>query len=121
MSHVPPKWCAYPSRVAFFGNHITELPVIPTDWTLNITNVASEWVEQQFLAHIADRPLVESPPKLDVATLLSCGQLALCILMHIDTRVSVFEHLPQYVVGSCLWNIVKLDINIVCYNEALAK
>jgi hypothetical protein len=77
MSHAAPECFAYPSHIAFFSNRITELPIIPSDWALNITNIASEWVEQQFLAHIADRPLVEPPAKLDAVTLLSCGQLAL--------------------------------------------
>ncbi|KAG2335336.1 hypothetical protein BDR05DRAFT_1006925 [Suillus weaverae] len=65
-----------------------ELLVISGDWALNVTNLASEGVEQQFLAHIADKPLVEPPSELDV-------------------------------VGS--WNPVKLDIDIMQYNEALAK
>jgi len=77
MSHAAPECFAYPSHIAFFGNRVTELPIIPSDWALNITNIASEWVEQQFLAHIADRPLVEPPAELDAVTLLSCGQLAL--------------------------------------------
>lgn len=33
----------------------------------------------------------------------------------------MFGHLPQYVVGSCVWDPVKLDIDIVRYNEALSK
>ncbi|KAG2744595.1 hypothetical protein P692DRAFT_20877798 [Suillus brevipes Sb2] len=77
MSHAAPECFAYPSHITFFGNCITELPIIPSDWVLNITNIASEWVEQQFLVHIADRPLVEPPAELDAVTLLSSSQLAL--------------------------------------------
>jgi hypothetical protein len=54
-----------------------QLPVIPEDWALHTTNAASDWVEQQFLAHIAGRPLVDPPAELDPTTILSCGQLAL--------------------------------------------
>jgi hypothetical protein len=54
-----------------------QLPVIPEDWVLHTTNVASNRVEQQFLAHIAGRPLVDPPAELDPTTILSCRQLAL--------------------------------------------
>ncbi|KAG2341409.1 hypothetical protein BDR05DRAFT_1001790 [Suillus weaverae] len=77
MSHITPEFLSYASHAAFLRNSISQLPVIPEDWALQTTNVASEWVKQQFLAHIADRPLVQPPPELDTTTLLSSGQLAL--------------------------------------------
>jgi hypothetical protein len=72
---------------------MSQLPVIPADWALRTTNVGSEWVEQQFLAHIADRPLVEPPPELDAVALLSCGQLALLMVrayQHPSVHLRIF-------------------------------
>ncbi|KAG1771385.1 hypothetical protein EV702DRAFT_1049007 [Suillus placidus] len=77
MSHIPPEWCSYASHMAFLRNGMNHMPMIPEDWALHATNLASEWVEQQFLAHIASRPLVPPPPGLDAHTILSCDQLAL--------------------------------------------
>ncbi|KAG2058422.1 hypothetical protein BDR06DRAFT_968434 [Suillus hirtellus] len=75
---------------------------IPRDWALNVSDIASEWVEQQFAAHIAGRPLVSAPPELDPETMVVCGQLALVL-------AEAYQH-P-----------IKLDIDVIWYNEALAK
>ncbi|KAG1760906.1 hypothetical protein EDD22DRAFT_848159 [Suillus occidentalis] len=97
MSHVPPEW-----------NHITELPVIPIDWTLNITNVAM------------DRLLVEPP-----TTLLSCGQLALCMAdayrhsSSVDQIPSFQEDSPGLPIG--YYRLQVLDHPVVSprHNESL--
>ncbi|KAG1738076.1 uncharacterized protein EDB91DRAFT_1249372 [Suillus paluster] len=99
MSHII---SSYASHIAFLRNGMNLMPVIPKDWALNATNCASEWVEQQFLAHIAGGSLVDPPPGMDVTTLLSCGQLAWLM-------AEVYRH-P-----------IKLDIDVIRYNEALAK
>lgn len=120
MSHVYPEWCAYPSHITFFGNHITELPVIPVDWALNITRSVNGLSSNSLLIYQTDHwwSLLLSlmwPPCCLVGSWL-------CVWwIYINTQVSVFGHLLQYVVGSCLWNLVKLDINIVQYNETLSK
>ncbi|KAG1726349.1 uncharacterized protein EDB91DRAFT_1086802 [Suillus paluster] len=85
-----------------YQNGMNLMPVIPEDWALHATNSASEWVEQQFLAHIAGRSLVDPPPRMDIPTLLLCGQLAWLM-------AEVYRH-P-----------IKLDINVIRYNKALAK
>lgn len=77
MSNPFPEWSSYADHLSFVRSGMRTLPVIPEDWALHTTNVASEWVEQQFLAHIGGRPLVDPPPELDAITILSCGQLAL--------------------------------------------
>ncbi|KAG1798400.1 hypothetical protein EV424DRAFT_1546255 [Suillus variegatus] len=81
----------------------------PRDWALNVTDIASEWVEQQFAAHIAGRPLVPAPPELDPETVVACGQLASGAGRGLST--------PQPIVMF----VVKLDIDVIRYNEALAK
>ncbi|KAG1797831.1 uncharacterized protein HD556DRAFT_1440791 [Suillus plorans] len=85
-----------------YEDGIGRLPVIPKDWALHATHSAGEWVEQQFLAHVAERLLVDPPPELDVETMLSCGQLALLM-------AEAYRH------------TIKLDIDIIRYNEALSK
>lgn len=67
--------------------------VIPPDWALHTTHLASEWVEQQFLAHVSGRPLVDPPPGLDMPTLLSCGQLAL-------RMAEAYRHPSEWTVSS---------------------
>lgn len=76
VSHLPTTGCPYASHLAFLQNGMNQFPVIPEDWALHTTHIASEWVEQQFLAHVAGRLLVDPPPGLDCPTLLSCGHLA---------------------------------------------
>jgi hypothetical protein len=83
-----PEWSSYAGHLSFFTSRMTKLPVIPKDWTLHTTNVASAWVKQQFLAHIGSRPLVDPPPKLDPATMLSCGQLTLLM-------ANVYQYLSE--------------------------
>ncbi|KAG1804574.1 hypothetical protein EV424DRAFT_1544604 [Suillus variegatus] len=90
------------SHLAFLRDGRSHIPVIPEDWALNTTNVASEWVEQQFLAHVSGRPLIDPPAGLDLPTLLSCGHLAFLM-------AEAYQH-P-----------IKLDIDIIRYNEALSK
>ncbi|KAG1856164.1 hypothetical protein F4604DRAFT_1932030 [Suillus subluteus] len=102
MSQISPEWCSYSNHADFLRNGVFRPAAIPPDWALHTTNIASEWVEQQFLAHIAGWPLVNPPPELDMVTMLSCGQLAL-------RMAHAYQH-P-----------IKLDINIIRYNEALAK
>ncbi|KAG0699571.1 hypothetical protein DFH29DRAFT_1001909 [Suillus ampliporus] len=102
MSHIPPEWYSYASHLTFLRNGMNQIPEIPEDWALHTTNSASEWVEQQFLAHIAGRSLIAPPPGLDLQTVLSCGQLALLM-------ANAYQHL------------IKLDIDIIQYNKALAK
>ncbi|KAG1894243.1 uncharacterized protein F5891DRAFT_985133 [Suillus fuscotomentosus] len=43
--------CSYASHLAFLHDGRNHMPVIPEDWALYTTHVASKWVEQQFLAH----------------------------------------------------------------------
>jgi hypothetical protein len=45
------------------------------DWPLNVTNIASAWVEQQFAAHVAGKPLVPALVALDPEMMIACGQL----------------------------------------------
>ncbi|KAG1721900.1 uncharacterized protein EDB91DRAFT_1256305 [Suillus paluster] len=99
MSHII---SSYASHIAFLRNGMNLMPVIPEDWALHATNCASEWVEQQFLAHIAGGSLVDPPPGMDVPTLLSCGQLA-------------------WLMAEAYRHLIKLDIDVIRYNEALAK
>ncbi|KAG1868408.1 hypothetical protein F4604DRAFT_1927265 [Suillus subluteus] len=75
---------------------------IPWDWALNVADIASEWVEQQFAAHIAGKPLVPAVLGLDPETVVVCGQLA-------------------FVLAEAYQHPIKLDIDIIRYNEALAK
>ncbi|KAG2352874.1 hypothetical protein BDR07DRAFT_1497472 [Suillus spraguei] len=88
--------------MAFLANAGNDIRAIHEDWALNTTNRVSEWVEQQFLAHVAGRTLLPPPPGVDMATLLSCGKLALFM-------AEAYQH-P-----------IKLGIDIIRYNEALAK
>jgi hypothetical protein len=55
---------------------------IPPDWALHTTNMASEWVEQQFVAHISGQPLVVPPPEHAHCAVLSTISLVFgrCIL-----------------------------------------
>ncbi|KAG1868328.1 hypothetical protein DFJ58DRAFT_837967 [Suillus subalutaceus] len=99
MSQISPESCSYSNHADFLRNGVFRPARIPQDWALHTTNVASEWVEQQFLAHIAGWPLVNLPPKLDMVTMLSCGQLAL-------RMAHAYQH---------------SNIDIIRYNEALAK
>ncbi|KAG2052599.1 hypothetical protein BDR06DRAFT_1056849 [Suillus hirtellus] len=78
------------------------------DWALNVADIASKWVEQQFAAHIAGRLLVPMPLELDPETMVACGQLASVLAEATNT--------PPIVMF-----VVKLDINVIRYNEALAK
>ncbi|KAG2048901.1 hypothetical protein BDR06DRAFT_1012551 [Suillus hirtellus] len=102
MSHLPTTRCPYASHLAFLWNSMNPSSPIPEDWALHTTHVASEWVEQQFLTHMAGRPLVDPLPGLDCPTLLSCRHLALLM-------AEAYQH-P-----------IKLDIDIIQYNKALAK
>ncbi|KAG1843489.1 hypothetical protein F4604DRAFT_1689498 [Suillus subluteus] len=97
MSDISPEFLSYVNHMTFLRNGMSHLPVIPEDWALHTTNLASEWVEQQFLAHISGRPLVQPPPELDTMTLLSCGQLTSCM-------------------ADAYRNPVKLDINVIQWN-----
>ncbi|KAG1758106.1 hypothetical protein EDD22DRAFT_957200 [Suillus occidentalis] len=72
------------------------------DWALNVTDIASAWVEQQFAAHVAGKPLVPAPVALDPEMMIACGQLA-------SVLAEAYQH-P-----------IKLDINVIRYNEALTK
>ncbi|KAG1778654.1 hypothetical protein EV702DRAFT_1196167 [Suillus placidus] len=102
MSCISPEWCLYSNNPAFLRNDLHEMCTIPQDWALRTTNAASTWVEQQFLVHTGSRPLVDPPPELDIHTMLSCRQLAV-------RMAEAYQH-P-----------IKLDIDIIRYNEALAK
>ncbi|KAG1831099.1 hypothetical protein EV424DRAFT_1343223 [Suillus variegatus] len=102
VSHLPTTGCPYASHLAFLQNGMNQFPVIPEDWALHTTHIASEWVEQQFLAHVAGRLLVDPPPGLDCPTLLSCGHLAFLM-------AEAYQH-P-----------IKLNIDIIRYNKAFAK
>ncbi|KAG1800083.1 hypothetical protein EV424DRAFT_1352186 [Suillus variegatus] len=75
---------------------------IPRDWALNAVDIASEWVEQQFAAHVAGRPLIPEPQELDPETILACGHLAFVL-------TEAYQH-P-----------IQLDIDVIWYNEALMK
>ncbi|KAG1850784.1 hypothetical protein C8R48DRAFT_778127 [Suillus tomentosus] len=102
MSDIPPEWSSYWDHVFHRLNKFHPLPEILVDWALHTVNLASEWVEQQYMAHLAGRPLIPSPPKLDVPTVLACGQLA-------------------FLLAEAYWNPIQLDIDMVRYNEALTK
>ncbi|KAG1901136.1 uncharacterized protein F5891DRAFT_1187832 [Suillus fuscotomentosus] len=102
MSHIPPEWSSYWDHVFHRLNKFHPLPEIPGDWALHTINLASEWVEQQYMAHLAGRPLIPPPPELDVPTILACGQLA-------------------FLLAEAYRNPIQLDISMVRYNEALTK
>ncbi|KAG1901804.1 uncharacterized protein F5891DRAFT_1187281 [Suillus fuscotomentosus] len=91
-------WVAYHEKLAALDldTHLTSF--IPQDWALNAVDIASEWVEQQFAAHVAGRPLVPAPPELDPETMLACGQLA-------------------FVLAEAYQHPIKLDIDIIRYNQ----
>lgn len=93
MSYFPPEWCSYSNYAGFLKHSMREQCVIPPDWALHTTHLASEWVEQQFLAHVSGRPLVDPPPGLDMPTLLSCGQLAL-------RMAEAYRHPSEWTVSS---------------------
>ncbi|KAG1784522.1 uncharacterized protein HD556DRAFT_1314999 [Suillus plorans] len=76
MSDIPPEWSSCWDHVFHRLNKFHPLPEIPADWALHTVNLASEWVEQQYMAHLAGRPLIPPPPELDVPTILACSQLA---------------------------------------------
>ncbi|KAG2100177.1 uncharacterized protein F5147DRAFT_777084 [Suillus discolor] len=92
-------WESYHEQLGALDLACHPTSFIPWDWALNVTDIASEWVEQQFAAHIAGRPLVPAPPKLDPETMVACGQLA-------SVLAEAYQH-P--------------NINVIRYNEALAK
>ncbi|KAG1853772.1 hypothetical protein C8R48DRAFT_675723 [Suillus tomentosus] len=95
-------WESYHEQLGALDLACHPTSFIPRDWALNVADIASEWVEQQFAAHIAGRPLVPAPPELDPETMVACGQLA-------SVLAEAYQH-P-----------VKLDIDVIRYNEALAK
>ncbi|KAG2056543.1 hypothetical protein BDR06DRAFT_1005845 [Suillus hirtellus] len=95
-------WESYHEQLGALDLACHPTSFIPWDWALNVADIASEWVEQQFAAHIAGRPLVHALPELDPETMVACGQLA-------SVLAEAYQH-P-----------VKLDINVIWYNEALAK
>ncbi|KAG1893048.1 uncharacterized protein F5891DRAFT_1196938 [Suillus fuscotomentosus] len=95
-------WAAYHEKLAALDLDTHPTSFIPQDWALNAVDIASEWVEQQFAAHVAGRPLVPAPPELDPETMLACGQLA-------------------FVLAEAYQHPIKLDIDIIRYNEALTK
>ncbi|KAG1897294.1 uncharacterized protein F5891DRAFT_982687 [Suillus fuscotomentosus] len=97
-------WTTYHEKLAESDLHTHTTSFIPQDWALNAVDIASKWVEQQFAVHVAGRPLVPTPPELDPETALACGHLAFVL-------AEAYQH-P---------NVVKLDIDIIRYNEALAK
>ncbi|KAG2030310.1 hypothetical protein BDR03DRAFT_987170 [Suillus americanus] len=88
MSQISPELCSYSNHADFLRNGVFQPAGIPQDWALHTTNVA-----------LASWPLVNPPPKLDMVTMLSCGQLALRM-----------AHTHQHP-----------NIDIIQYNEALAK
>ncbi|KAG1791282.1 hypothetical protein EV424DRAFT_1355061, partial [Suillus variegatus] len=97
-------WTTYHEKLAESDLHTHATSFIPWDWALNAIDIASKWVEQQFAVHVAGRLLVPTPLELDPETALACGHLAFVL-------VEAYQH-P---------NVVKLDIDIIRYNEALAK
>lgn len=72
----PEYWESYHEQLGALDLACHPTSFIPRDWALNVADIASEWVEQQFAAHIAGRPLVPAPPELDPETMVACGQLA---------------------------------------------
>ncbi|KAG2061004.1 hypothetical protein BDR06DRAFT_966812 [Suillus hirtellus] len=95
-------WESYHEQLGALDLACHPTSFIPRDWALNVADIASEWVEQQFAAHIAGRPLVPVLPELDPETTVACGQLA-------SMLAEAYQH-P-----------VKLDIDVIRYNKALAK
>ena len=49
---------------------------IPQDWALHTTDIASQFMQQQFRNDVAGLPPVLPPWQLDVITLLGCRHLA---------------------------------------------
>ncbi|KAG2054013.1 hypothetical protein BDR06DRAFT_1008195 [Suillus hirtellus] len=90
-------WVAYHEKLAALDLDTCPTSFIPQDWALNAVNIASKWVEQQFMAHVAGRPLVPAPLELDLETMLACGQLA-------------------FVLAEAYQHPIKLDIDIIQYN-----
>lgn len=76
MSDIPPEWSSYWDHVFHRLNKFHPLSKILADWALHTINLVREWVEQQYMAHLAGRPLIPPPPELDVPTVLACSQLA---------------------------------------------
>ncbi|KAG2092292.1 uncharacterized protein F5147DRAFT_779687 [Suillus discolor] len=95
-------WMTYHEKLAESDLHTHATSFIPWDWALNAVDIASEWVEQQFTVHVAGRPLVPTPLELDPETALACGHLA-------------------FVLAEAYQHPIKLDIDIIRYNKALAK
>lgn len=86
------------------------------DWALHVTNIASAWVEQQFAAHVAGKPLVPALAALDPDTMIACRQFPY-LQRHINTLVCNVKYV-QWVIN---FPPVKLDIDVIQYNEALVK
>ncbi|KAG2085104.1 uncharacterized protein F5147DRAFT_782212 [Suillus discolor] len=95
-------WEAYHEKLAALDLNTHPTSFIPQDWALNAVDIASEWVEQQFAAHVASKPLVPAPPELDPKTMLACRHLA-------------------FVLAEAYQHPIKLDIDVIQYNEALTK
>ncbi|KAG2045438.1 hypothetical protein BDR06DRAFT_978209, partial [Suillus hirtellus] len=102
MTHIIGEGCPYASHLTFLRNGKSHIPLIPEDWALHTTNVTSEWVEQQFLAHVSGRPLINLPAGLDLLTLLSCGHLT-------------------FLMAKAYRHPIKLVIDIIWYKKALSK
>jgi hypothetical protein len=88
-------WAAYHEKLAALDLDTHPTSFIPQDWALNAVDIASEWVEQQFAAHVAGRPLVPAPPELDPETMLACGQLAF-VLAEAYQHPSEFSAISLY-------------------------
>ncbi|KAG2029497.1 hypothetical protein BDR03DRAFT_987710 [Suillus americanus] len=114
MSDVSPEFLSYVNHMAFLRNGMSHLPIILKDWAMHTTNLASEWVEQQFLAHIAGRPLVQPPPELDThdIALLRATRFAHDRCIPKSGRVH-----PEFSHGRPF----KLDINVIQEDDLLAK
>ncbi|KAG2112356.1 uncharacterized protein F5147DRAFT_650990 [Suillus discolor] len=95
-------WATYHAKLAELDLDAHPTSFIPRDWALNAVDIASKWVEQQFAAHVSGRPLVPAPPELDPETIFACGHLA-------------------FVLAEAYQHPIKLDIDVIQYNEALTK
>ncbi|KAG2101395.1 uncharacterized protein F5147DRAFT_776746 [Suillus discolor] len=75
---------------------------VPKDWALQKVHLASQYVEDQFWAHVSRSECIIPPMELDVQITLSCAQLA-------STLADAYT------------NPIKLNVNMKRYNNACGQ
>jgi len=94
---------------------------LPADWALYVTHIASEFVHSQFLHFIKGTPPPRPPPTLHIQIVDSCIHLAAVLAKAHNNPSKTFslQNVPEITAANI--TAVKLDIDIVRYNEALNK